>query len=149
MDEPRHAYHLWKVLPGRIEKLRQLHEAGHQIGIVTNQAGVAFGYVSESDVATKLRAVVKALHLPLTTPIAVCFAHPDASEEWYRDPREVARRKPSGLMIREIVHHYVQAATAGVLYVGDQSSDAQAAEAAHVKFVPANVFFKSAERIHN
>jgi D-glycero-D-manno-heptose 1,7-bisphosphate phosphatase len=142
MDAPGRAYERWEVLPGRRERLAQLVADGHQLGIVTNQGRVAFGRATEEQANDKLAAVLRALDLPASTPIAVCFAHPNARLRRYRDPVEAARRKPSGAMIRELMAQYP--AAAGVVYVGDRPEDEGAALDAGVTFVPAEIFFSSA-----
>src|SRR5438270_7440719 len=103
MDTPDRRYGDWHVLPGRRETLARLRAAGHAVAVVTNQAGVAFGYVSESQVRRKIAAALEALGLPADTPVAVCFAHPQARAYRYRSPKELARRKPSGAMLREVI----------------------------------------------
>src|SRR5688572_15078053 len=110
MDRPDRDFMQWAALPGRRECLAELRTDGHQVGIVTNQAGVAFGHISELHVSVKLIAVFSALDLPLSTPVTVCYAHPSATIERYRDPAEVARRKPSGAMIREFAAYYPEQA---------------------------------------
>ncbi len=147
MESADRAYERWQVLPGRRERLAQLLTEGHQIAIVTNQAGVAFGHVTEEQVEAKLTAVLEALDLPYTTSIAVCFAHPKARLSRYRAPTEVARRKPSGEMIRELIRQYPEAAADGIVYVGDRPEDAEAAADASVPFVPAEVFFSEGYRL--
>jgi len=121
--------------------LHALREQGHHVAIATNQVGVAFGHVTESQVARKIEAVLAALGLPGDTPVAVCVAHPHAKAYRYRDPAEVARRKPSGTMLRELME------TVGlhedVVYVGDQPDDRRAARDAHVAFRLADEFFAS------
>jgi D-glycero-D-manno-heptose 1,7-bisphosphate phosphatase len=102
MERPDRDFTQWTPLPDRRERLAALREAGHQVGVVTTQAGVAFGHVSEADVSTKLVAVLSQLYLPLSTPVRVCYAHPTATIAHYRDPAQVARCKPSGTMIREV-----------------------------------------------
>lgn len=143
MDTPRHRYNEWAVLPGRAEHLSALQEQGQRIALATNQAGVAFGYVTEAQVWRKLAAVLVALRLPTDTPMAVCFAHPSAKAYKYRTPVEVARRKPSGTMLHEIM------AAVGVydavFYVGDRPEDRQAARHAGVGFRWADEFFGNAE----
>jgi D-glycero-D-manno-heptose 1,7-bisphosphate phosphatase len=74
MDRPDRDFTKWGVLPGRVEYLVQLRAHEHQLGIVTNQAGVAFGHVTKADVGMKLIAVLVLLDLPLSTPCAVCFS---------------------------------------------------------------------------
>jgi D-glycero-D-manno-heptose 1,7-bisphosphate phosphatase len=147
METPGRAYERWEVLPGRRERLAQLAADGHQLGIVTNQGRVAFGGATEEQAQDKLAAVLHALNLPASTPIAVCFAHPHARLRKYRDPAAAARRKPSGAMIRELMAEYPAAAAAGVVYVGDRPEDEGAAQDAGVSFVPAEVFFSSDYRL--
>jgi len=116
-----------------------LRAQGHRVAIATNQAGVAFGHVTESQVARKIDAVLAALGLPGDTPVAVCVAHPRAKAYRYRNPVEVARRKPSGTMLRELME------TVGihedVVYVGDQPDDRRAPRDARVTFRLADDFF--------
>jgi len=141
MDVPGKRYASWTVLPGRVEALRALREQGEQIAIVTNQAGVAFGHVTESGVRRKIAAVVAALGLPADTPVAVCFAHPQAKSYRYNNPTAVARRKPSGAMLREIVEK--TGSCDDVTYVGDKPEDRAAARDASISFRQADDFFAS------
>jgi hypothetical protein len=82
------------------------------------------------------------LRLPPHTAIAVCFAHPKATNPAYRDPEQIARRKPSGAMIREIIATYPDAAARGVIYIGDMIEDQKAAQDAEVEFRWAWDFFE-------
>ncbi len=139
MDTPHRRYATWQVLPGRTDMLRTLREQGHRVAIATNQAGVAFGHVTESQVARKIDAVLAALSLPADTPVAMCMAHPHAKAYRYRNPVEVARRKPSGAMLRELME--TVGIHEGVVYVGDQPDDRRAARDARVSFQLADDFF--------
>jgi D-glycero-D-manno-heptose 1,7-bisphosphate phosphatase len=147
MDLPDRDYHTWEVLPGRRERLAELLVAGHQLGIATNQAGVAFGHVTEDEVYARLRDVLRALDLPADTPVRACFGHPKARLTRYRSAEQVRCRKPDGQMLREIMSQYPAAATEGVIYVGDRPDDEGAAQDAGVQFVPADVFFDDSYRI--
>jgi D-glycero-D-manno-heptose 1,7-bisphosphate phosphatase len=144
MDAPDRAYDRWRVLPGRVARLAELQAAGHTVGIVTNQAGVAFGHVSEARVEAKIAAVLAALGLPPDTPVAVSYGHPHARVRRYRDPALVARRKPSGAMLRELAAAHSAAAAGGVHYVGDRDEDRAAATDAGAAFTPAEAFFAGA-----
>jgi D-glycero-D-manno-heptose 1,7-bisphosphate phosphatase len=137
-------YHDWQVLIGRRERLAGLQAEGHTIAIVTAQAGVALGYLSEADVAQKLQAVLVALRLPAATPVVVCYAHPEATDARYRTPEELARRKPAGAMLRELMAAHPEAAAQGVIYVGDTARDQQMASDAGVTFQWAWDFFSLA-----
>jgi D-glycero-D-manno-heptose 1,7-bisphosphate phosphatase len=141
MDLPDREYHTWEPLPGRRERLAELLAAGHQLGIATNQAGVAFGHVSEDEVHARLREVLRALDLPADTPVQACFGHPNARLTRYRRAEQTRCRKPDGHMLREIMRAYPAAAAEGVIYVGDRPDDEGAARDAGVHFAPAEPFF--------
>lgn len=167
MSRPDHDYSIIEVLPGRVEKLRDLQERGDAIGIVTNQGGVAFGFVTFVDMVSKLyNAMDKLVGLypqqlrkqvrivdcvPNWEPVPekwhgvvtcyVCY-HDTRGKAPYNDPVEAARRKPSGAMIREAIADYPDQAARGVLYVGDREEDLQAAQDAGVGFQWAHIFFK-------
>jgi len=140
MGTPNRRYNDWHVLPGRVEMLAALGEQGHRIAIATNQAGVAFGHVTESQARRKIAAALVALGLPDDTPIAVCFAHPQAKSYRYRNRAELGRRKPSGAMLRELMD--AAGAHEDVVYVGDRPEDRQAARDARIAFRWAGEFFQ-------
>lgn len=135
MDNPGKDYHTWSVLPGRVEMLRQLHSAGHTIAIISNQGGVAFGMVSEADWQQKIDAV--ASQFPIDA-VFVCFADVRSRDPRYSDPAQVARRKPSGAMLKEAIEFF---GANDVIYVGDRPEDEQAASDAGVPFVWSQEFF--------
>jgi D-glycero-D-manno-heptose 1,7-bisphosphate phosphatase len=135
-------YHDWNILAGRRDQLAKLRAEGHTIAIITNQAGVAFDRITEQEFQDKMAAVLTALRLPPHTAVAVCFAHPKATNPAYRNPDQIARRKPSGAMIREIIATYPDAAAHGVLYIGDMIEDQKAAQDADVDFCWAWDFFE-------
>jgi D-glycero-D-manno-heptose 1,7-bisphosphate phosphatase len=152
MDTADRNYNIWEVLPGRLERLRNLDGP---FGIVTNQAGVAFGHITESDVRYKLHQVAIALGwmgvelhdggLPVKTrevgplPVWACYAHPKARNPRYRIGHE--RRKPSPNMLREAMD-WGGFSSDQTIYVGDREEDEQAAKAAGVRFQWAHIFFK-------
>lgn len=163
MDNPDKDFHTWQLLPGRQKKIAQLRHLGHDIGVITNQGGVAFSLTTEQDVITKLGRAAMALGYASIwlhdggTPMRagwdepalfcfVCYSDPRATDARRRKPSDVVRRKPSGAMIREAM------ADAGlsdddaddrreVLYVGDRPEDAAAARDAGVPFKWAEEFF--------
>ena len=141
MDAPNRNYDDWQVLPGRLERLQQLLQDGQQIAFATNQAGVAFGHVTEQQVMDKLHQVRDQLQFPADTRIKACYAHARARSYKYRAPEQVARRKPSGAMLRELAAELPAAAADGVVYVGDRPEDKAAAEDAGATFIWVNEFF--------
>lgn len=142
MDNADRDYHHWSILPHRVEVLAKLLVEGHQLGIVTNQAGVAFGHIQEREVTERLSRVFIALGLPQDTPVQASFGHAKSHKPAYRTPEMLLRRKPSGQMIREHMMHYPAAAAEGVLYVGDRPEDQAAAEDAGVAFQWEHDFFR-------
>lgn len=139
MDNPDKSYHVWEPLPGRAARLGALRGAGHRVGVVTNQAGVAFGYVSERDwTQRKLPAVCSEFGL-LPQEVAYCLSHPKGKFPWNKHS-ECARRKPSPLMIEELMVA-MDADRDDTLFVGDMESDRQAASAAGVEYYDAADFF--------
>jgi len=140
MDNPDRDYHTWQPLPGRGRKLAELRHAGHSVGVITNQGGVAFGLVTEADWERKIADVCYRLRLDWES-VFVCFADARGKAP-YNDPAAAARRKPSGAMIREAMARYAYAA-ADTLSVGDRPEDEQAARDAGVAFQWADDFFRS------
>lgn len=139
LDNPDKDYHTWQPLPGRGKKIAELRGAGHIVGIVTNQGGVAWGFVAEQDWETKIADVCHRLRLDWQA-VYVCFADARGKAP-YNDPAACARRKPSGAMIREAVRDYAAHAAEGVLFVGDRPEDEAAARDTGVAFQWADDFF--------
>ncbi len=139
MDNKSQPYGAVIPLDGRRDRLHALIGQGIFIGIATNQAGVAFGIISEDDVMRKVQRVREMFGLG-DIPVQVCFAHPKALDDRYRHPAELARRKPNAGMIRELCDWY-QCSVSEALFVGDRPEDEEAARNAGVAFQWANNFF--------
>lgn len=150
-----------ELLPGVAETWKRLRwETGNNLAIVTNQAGVAFGFTSEDDVILKFQRVASALgydwievHYGADEPLEmeslvpggegvlvfhVCYTHPKASVERYQEDNLVSdRRKPSPLMIREAMERQ----EGWPIFVGDSAEDEKAARNAGIAFQWAGEFF--------
>lgn len=153
-------YNIWEVLPGRLARITDLVERGNLIGIVTNQAGVAWGHITEADVRYKLNQVATVLGFNGVMIHDGGVAHSTASRQssvgelyaWvcYDDKRAPdkrykldARRKPNGNMIREAAAECgYSLVVPEVLYVGDRQEDEAAAKDARCNFQWAHIFFK-------
>ena len=140
MDNKSQPYGEVIPLDGRIERLHALIDQGIFIGIATNQAGVAFGIISEDDVMQKVQRVREMFGFSGDIAVQVCFAHPKALDERYRHPAKLARRKPNAGMIQELCAWY-QWSVSETLFVGDRPEDEEAARNAGVAFQWANNFF--------
>lgn len=147
MDDPEKRFERVVWLPGRLERLRALTDAGGSFGIVTNQAGVAFGYVTDQQVSDKLRRVHADLIENESIPVMIvaCLTHPEATIARYKkaDPR----RKPNPGMLREVMEA-ADPVYAGqgwdTLMVGDRQEDLMAAAGAGVPYQEAEAFFATA-----
>lgn len=140
MNNSDKAYNVWEVLPGRREKLTRLVLQGDEIAVVTNQGGVAWGFVTLVEMWAKINAALTACGLNIgTTRVYVCYH--DEHGTVFNDPIPARRRKPSPAMLREAIEHHPDAARLGVLMVGDRTEDLEAARDAGVPFQWAHVFF--------
>lgn len=141
MDSPDKDFNTWHVLPGRRERLASLLDQGDKIAIITNQGGVAFGFVDEQTAWMKIYEAARQCGLPPDMIRTYACFHDTRGKAPYNDPAQAARRKPSGAMIREAMHDYPEAAALGVLMVGDREEDRQAAKDAGVSFQWSHIFF--------
>jgi D-glycero-D-manno-heptose 1,7-bisphosphate phosphatase len=111
-----------KLLPRSAEAIRRLNAAGVAAVVVTNQAGIARGYFSES----VLHAVDEALRAQLALVGArldglyACLHHPSEGEAPYRAQCECRKPKP-GLLLRAAGELGLDLARSTM--VGDKASD--------------------------
>lgn len=131
----------WQWLPGRLERLQELFRQGIYLSFASNQGGVAFGYLSETEMLAELYVMVQQMLGTLTPEffyMGVCFTHPKASIPEYRQDDQ--RRKPGpGMLLEAMEHCYVEASE--TMMVGDRDEDRLAAETAGVDFAWAHMFF--------
>lgn len=115
-----------QFIPGAKDALRALQAAGYRLIVVTNQAGVARGLITEADV----RRVNQRLHERLAEAgialdgIYYCPHHPDAGPPEYR--QACASRKPGPGMIDRARKDFGLDLGRSVI-IGDHSSDAEVA----------------------
>jgi D-glycero-D-manno-heptose 1,7-bisphosphate phosphatase len=110
---------------------------GWQLVIVTNQGGVASGYLSEEQAQAVQQRVVDLLQLPVAAAY-LCPHMPDAVVPQYA--LDCPNRKPQpGFLLTALERFGAQAQDC--LFVGDSITDQQAARAAQVPFSWADRFF--------
>ena len=118
-------------VPGVFELCAGARDAGYAIVVVTNQAGIARGYYTESQFIDYSRWVHRQFAergVPLLATY-YCPHHPQATLPEYR--RECDCRKPQpGMILAALDDLGVQPSVC--LLVGDMLSDRQAAEAAGI-----------------
>jgi histidinol-phosphate phosphatase family protein len=127
-----------KLLPGVAAKLHQYAAQGWRLVIVTNQGGVAFGYQTERQAWIVHQAVVDALPVQVDATY-LCPHHPEGTIPPFAI--DCPNRKPAPGAILDALARF-QARPEDCLFVGDQESDCQAAEAAGVEFRWAGDFFQ-------
>ena len=113
----------WAPLPGSLEAIALLNQAGYQIAIATNQSGLARGFFSINDLHgmhSKMANLLK----PLGGHIDSIFFCP------HTDAHACDCRKPAPGMMKEIALRYHknqhQRPLEGVPVVGDSLRDLQA-----------------------
>jgi D,D-heptose 1,7-bisphosphate phosphatase len=121
----------FRCLPGAVEAVRHLNDAGFYVFVVTNQAGVAHGIYGEEQVVAlhawiqdELRA--QAAHVD---DFRYCPFHPEALIEAYRDSHPW--RKPGAGMLLDLMKHW-EVDIRGSAMIGDKASDVEAGRAAGV-----------------
>jgi heptosyltransferase-2 len=115
-----------QFIPGAQEALRALRASGYRLIVVTNQAGVARGLITEADVRRvnrRLRDLLADAGVALDG-IYYCPHHPEAGAPEYR--QTCASRKPGPGMIERAAQDFALDLGRSVI-VGDHSSDAEVA----------------------
>lgn len=112
----------WQPIPGSLEAMARLSQAGWRVFVASNQSGIGrglFDYDALFAIHARLQAAVVALggHVE---GIAFAPEHPDQASEL---------RKPAPGMLRDIARR-TQLDLSGVAFVGDSASDLAAAKAA-------------------
>ncbi len=127
------------AMPNVVKKIRQLIADGHECYIASNQGGVSFGYISDSEARALMQdACVKCgiqKYNFLYCPYMLGGQYSKEYEHFKMD------RKPEPGMLIAIMK-FADAKQKDTIMIGDQESDRQAAKAAGVKFAWAKDFFE-------
>jgi histidinol-phosphate phosphatase family protein len=143
------------VLPGVAEKLREIvspeeaargvreisrieepQRSGNVLAMASNQGGIAFGYIHWVDAMDIMYDATSKIGIEFAQ-IEFCPHHPGGDNVF---ARECACRKPLPGMLFKIMMAS-DFAPKDTIFVGDQETDRQAAEAAGIDFVRAKDFF--------
>ncbi|MCF7966199.1 MAG: D-glycero-beta-D-manno-heptose 1,7-bisphosphate 7-phosphatase [Methylobacter tundripaludum] len=119
----------WEWIPGAIDAIVSLKKAGFLVIVITNQAGIARGYYTDTEVNllhTKINEELKE-HGVAIDGFYHCPHHPDFSEA-------CECRKPMPGLINEASQDF-DVDLGGSWLVGDKVSDIQAGLAAGVKSI--------------
>jgi D-glycero-D-manno-heptose 1,7-bisphosphate phosphatase len=126
-----------ELLPGVTSVLQRYVADGWQLAIVSNQGGVAGGYISEAQAWAVQQRLVDLLPVPVVASY-LCPHMPDGAVVEYAI--DCPNRKPRPGFILAAIEAFAARAT-DCLFVGDSITDKQAAEAAGVPFRWADRFF--------
>jgi rfaE bifunctional protein nucleotidyltransferase chain/domain len=118
---------LVELMPGVLEGLKLLKDAGFTLVMVTNQQGIGLGYYTESDFIDVNRALFRKL-APAGIRISRIYYCPHS----YAD--QCACRKPGSLLLKEALSYY-GAAPERCYFIGDSAADCIAAQNAGCRSV--------------
>jgi rfaE bifunctional protein nucleotidyltransferase chain/domain len=111
---------LVELMPGVLEGLKTLQDAGFSLVMVTNQQGIGLGYYTESDFIEVNRALLRQL-APAGIGISRIYYCPHS----YAD--QCHCRKPGSLLLKEALSYY-GAAPEHCCFIGDSIDDCIAAQ---------------------
>ncbi|MFC1637461.1 D-glycero-beta-D-manno-heptose 1,7-bisphosphate 7-phosphatase [Candidatus Margulisiibacteriota bacterium] len=123
-----------EFIPGSIKAIKKLNEAGYKVVVITNQAGVARGLITED----MLQTIDKTLHKWILSGgahldgIYYCPHHPDHGVYPYKQVCEC--RKPHPGLIKR-AHRDLDIDPAQSFMIGDKATDVEAGKRAGTKTV--------------
>jgi D-glycero-D-manno-heptose 1,7-bisphosphate phosphatase len=126
-----HRWEDFEFLPGALDAMRRLHQAGYALVIVTNQSGIARGYYTPADyeaLTARLREAMAGNGSP-AAGIYHCPHHPEGTVAGFSF--ECDCRKPLPGMLLQAAKDLDLSLPASIM-VGDKLADAQAGRAAGV-----------------
>lgn len=126
-----------ELLPNVRETLSRYVTEGWKLVVISNQGGVAHGYISEAQAWAIQDRVIELLGLPVAA--SYLCPHQVGAEVAAYD-LDCPNRKPNPGFILKALEQF-QAQARDCLFVGDFESDQQAAQAAGVSFCWADAFF--------
>jgi histidinol-phosphate phosphatase family protein len=140
---PNHPHEV-ELLPGVADRLWRYAALGWRLVVVTNQGGIAFGYLSEDQAWAVHREVSNRLPVDVDSTW-LCPHHPRGTIARYAV--DCPNRKPApGALLEAMARYGVEAQDC--LMVGDMDSDRAAAEAAGIPFAWAEDFFQGSGPAH-
>ncbi|HLP16510.1 MAG TPA: D-glycero-beta-D-manno-heptose 1,7-bisphosphate 7-phosphatase [Bacteroidota bacterium] len=134
-----------RFIPRSVEAIRSLNEAGIRVFVITNQSGIARGYLTE----TEMHAVHDAMNAQLKRQGAwidgffYCPHHPSAAVEQYK--MKCSCRKPApGMLIEAAARHTIDLASSFV--IGDKAIDVQTGRAVGATCIQVATGYGTAEK---
>ena len=119
-------------IEGAIEVVRRANDIGALVIVVSNQAGIAYGYYTYDDVARFHAAMAEELAQAGAHVDAfyICPHHPDAAVAAWRHPDPPDRKPNPGMLLKAFAEWSIDAELS--VLIGDRESDVEAARRAGV-----------------
>ena len=113
----------WQALPGSLEAIAKLNNAGYKVSVVTNQSGVGRGMYS--------LATLDEIHQKMHDELSQVNGHLDKIFYCPHAPDDNCEcRKPKPGLLTQALEHF-GIAPEHTIFIGDSIRDIQAADAAH------------------
>lgn len=137
-------------IDGAVETILEANDIGALVIVVTNQAGVAYGYYEMADVVRFHEAMAAQLarvgaHIDA---FYACPYHPDASVKAYRHPDPPDRKPNPGMILKALADWPIE--TTRSVLIGDRDSDVEAARRAGLEgilFSGGNLYATASEAL--
>jgi D-glycero-D-manno-heptose 1,7-bisphosphate phosphatase len=115
----------WEPLPGSLEAIRDLSEAGFRVVVITNQSGIGRGLFTEQTLAEIHREMENAVAAAggKIAAIYCCPHRPDAGCDC---------RKPSPGLLQQAARDF-GVSLDGIAFIGDKLTDIEAARRANAR----------------
>lgn len=123
-----------QMMPGAVEAVKRLNDAGYVTVIVTNQSGIARGYFSADTMHAFHKLLLAELAKGGATIDAIYFCpfHKVAVEHRYEHPDHPDRKPNPGMLLRAAADLDLALDESSIM-IGDNLSDMQAAKNAGVR----------------
>jgi len=121
-------------IKGSIEAIRKLNQAGYLVIVITNQAGIARGYLSED----MLQTIDKVMHKQILNQhahldaIYYCPHHPEYGEYPYKQTCDCRKPEP-GMILNAQKHFNIDLKRS--FMVGDKDTDIETGQKAGIKTI--------------
>jgi D-glycero-D-manno-heptose 1,7-bisphosphate phosphatase len=117
----------WHPIPGSLEAIAQLNQAGHTVVIATNQSGIGRGYYNVE--------TLQAIHAKMLAALAAVGGHIDGIFYCPHKPEDHCDcRKPKPGLLLQIAEKF-HTDFKDAVFIGDSWRDVEAAQAVHCKAV--------------
>lgn len=129
--------YVWRVenfhiLPGVVDGIRRLQNAGFRTFVITNQAGIGRGFFTEQDFSNITNFMLTSLtgegvHID---EVYFCPHHPEHGLGRYKTDC-VCRKPQPGMILKACAEHAIDPSASYL--IGDKATDIAAGRAAHLK----------------